>query len=60
MDLRILSWNVEHFTGHGTGAREDRVADVAVLIKDENPDIFALMEVEGSAVFQAFTAAFPG
>ncbi|MCF6231915.1 MAG: endonuclease/exonuclease/phosphatase family protein [Rhodobacteraceae bacterium] len=60
MDLRILIWNVEHFGGRGKGARVGRVADVAALIKDENPDIFALIEVEGREVFQAFTAAFPG
>jgi len=60
MDLRILSWNVEHFTGHGTGARAQRVADVVDLIRQEDPDIFAVMEVEGSTVFQAFTAEFPG
>lgn len=60
MALRILSWNVEHFTGHGTGARADRVARVSQLIADENPDIFALMEVKGSTVFTEFTQRFPG
>ena len=60
MSLRILSWNVEHFTGRGTGARADRVTRVAQLIEDENPDIFALMEVKGSTVFTEFTNRFPG
>lgn len=60
MALRILSWNVEHFTGHGTGARADRVERVAALIEDEDPDIFALMEVKGTAVFAEFTQRFPG
>lgn len=60
MDLKILSWNVEHFSGKGRGARADRVDDVAALIRQLDPDIFALMEVEGSSVFQAFTHAFPG
>jgi endonuclease/exonuclease/phosphatase family metal-dependent hydrolase len=60
MTLKILSWNVEHFTGHGTGTRAGRVARVADLIKAEDPDIFALMEVEGSTVFSEFTQKFPG
>lgn len=60
MDLKILSWNVEHFNGHGTGDREDRISNVADLVKAENPDIFALMEVEGSAIFREFSAKFPG
>ncbi len=60
MDLRILSWNVEHFTGHGQGARADRVRRVADLITAEDPDVFALMEVEGSTVFTEFTTRFPG
>lgn len=60
MALRILSWNVEHFTGHGTGSRADRVDRVAQLIADEDPDIFAVMEVKGSTVFTEFTQRFPG
>ncbi|MDC0343502.1 MAG: endonuclease/exonuclease/phosphatase family protein [Aestuariivita sp.] len=60
MDLRILSWNVEHFTGKGTGVRADRITRVAELIAQENPDIFALMEVKGSTVFTEFTRRFPG
>jgi endonuclease/exonuclease/phosphatase family metal-dependent hydrolase len=60
MDLKILSWNVEHFTGHGTGARADRVVRVAEVIGAEDPDIFALMEVQGATVFTEFTTRFPG
>lgn len=60
MAIRILSWNVEHFSGTGSGARADRIARVADLIKREDPDIFAIMEVKGSAVFRAFTERFPG
>lgn len=60
MDLKVISWNVEHFTGKGKGARHDRVQRVADTIKAENPDVFALMEVQGSTVFNTFTQAFPG
>jgi len=59
MDLRILAWNVEHFDGKGTGAKADRIDRVATFIKDEAPDIFAIMEVEGAEVFEAFTDRFP-
>lgn len=60
MDLRVLSWNVEHFKSHGTGTRAGRVTRVADLVKAEGPDVFALMEVEGSTVFNEFTQKFPG
>lgn len=60
MDLKILSWNVEHFTGNKTGDRKDRVRNVVDLIKADAPDIFALMEVEGSTIFREFTDSFPG
>lgn len=58
MDLKILSWNVEHFKGPPANwraldhdqrhadqaARVDRVvAEIATI----NPDIFAILEVEG-------------
>lgn len=60
MDLKILSWNVEHFSGHGTGDRAGRVARVADLVLAEAPDVFALMEVVGSTVFAEFSKKFPG
>lgn len=60
MDLKIISWNVEHFTGKKTGARAGRVQRVVNLLKDEQPDIFALMEVQGAAVYQDMIDAFPG
>jgi len=59
MDIKVLSWNVEHFNGKGTGSRADRVDRVAAAIQAENPDVFALMEVEGATVFTQFTAMFP-
>ncbi|MEM8979120.1 MAG: endonuclease/exonuclease/phosphatase family protein [Pseudomonadota bacterium] len=60
MDLKVMSWNVEHFSGKGTGSRVDRLARVIDLIKGEDPDIFALMEVEGAMVFRDMVQAFPG
>lgn len=59
MDLKVLSWNVEHFTGHGSGAAEDRLERVIDLVRGEDPDIFAILEVKGVEVFDGFTEAFP-
>ena len=52
--LRVVSWNVEHFKGDQ--ARTGRVVDV---LKSQNPDIFALYEVEGAKVFPALTSRMP-
>jgi exonuclease III len=51
----VVSWNVEHF-------RDDpqRIADVLALLRRQRPDVFALYEVEGSAVFEPLMATMPG
>lgn len=51
----VASWNVEHFKGDP--ARLIRVTD---KIKELDPDIFALYEVEGKVVFNALRQKFPG
>lgn len=53
--LSFLSWNVENF--HGDATRVDRVVQ---SVSDKNPDVFAIYEVKGSAVFQAMTTKMPG
>jgi len=51
----LLSWNVEHFK------RDDaRVGRVMAALQEQNPDVFALYEVEGKEVFGALTSAMPG
>ena len=50
--LKFLSWNVENFSN-----KEARVERVVNLIAGEDPDVFALFEVKGAAVFQAMNAA---
>jgi endonuclease/exonuclease/phosphatase family metal-dependent hydrolase len=60
MDLTVLSWNVEHFTGDKTGSRADRVHRVVDLIAQTGPDVFAVIEVEGKVVFSEFVARMPG
>lgn len=44
--LSFASWNVEHFYG-----KLERVERVVSLLKDVNPDIFALYEVKGKNVY---------
>lgn len=60
MKVKVLSWNIEHFTGRKTGAKADRLDRVIDLIKQEDPDVFGLIEVESDDVEDAFKEAFPG
>ncbi|MDA1276977.1 MAG: hypothetical protein O2960_23415 [Verrucomicrobia bacterium] len=50
----FASWNVEHFKGE-----QERVANVVKFVKDSNPDVFALYEVEGKVVFGEFVTRMP-
>jgi exonuclease III len=50
----VASWNVEHFKGDPA-----RVATVVAFLRQQDPDVFALYEVEGKEVFAALTAAMP-
>lgn len=59
MKLKVLCWNVEHFTGDKTGRRSDRVRRVAEHIGAEAPHVFAIMEVEGARVFESFVQLLP-
>ena len=51
----VVSWNVKHFK-----RKPERVETVVQLLKDQNPDVFALYEVTGAEVFRALTEKFPG
>lgn len=51
----IASWNIEHFKGDST--RTNRVIG---YLKQQNPDVMGIYEVEGAAVFGEVTAQFPG
>ena len=53
--FRVVSWNVEHFKGD-----PQRLKRVVQLLNDQNPDVFALYEVEGKAVFTELTTKMPG
>lgn len=49
----VASWNVRHFKSGGTTSRVD---DVLAFLNDQNPDVFALYEVEGKEIFAEITA----
>jgi exonuclease III len=50
----VATWNVEHFKGDP--ARIGRVID---FLKAQDPDVFALFEVEGAEVFTELVARMP-
>ncbi|WDE05291.1 endonuclease/exonuclease/phosphatase family protein [Thalassomonas viridans] len=52
----VLSWNIEHLKGK----RPDRLFRIVNTIKFENPDIFALYEVEGKTVYNSLLNELPG
>ena len=52
--LSFLSWNVEHFQG-----KKERVSRVVSLIAEKKPDVFALYEVKGAAVYGAMREHMP-
>lgn len=58
--MKLVSWNVEHFTGKAQGDREGRLERVVDAIRQQDPDVFALIEVEGRRVFTTLVSAFPG
>jgi hypothetical protein len=51
----LVSWNVEHFKG-----KPVRVARVVDFLKNQKPDVFALYEVEGKAIYDTLTLKMPG
>lgn len=54
--LKILSWNIKHFSGRNT-ARLTRIID---YLKDHNPDIISLYEIKGSIAYGALKSRLPG
>jgi endonuclease/exonuclease/phosphatase family metal-dependent hydrolase len=51
----FASWNVEHFKGRDV-ARAQRCVQ---FIRDQNPDVFGIYEVEGKDVFDHFVNLMP-
>jgi len=51
----LVSWNVEHFSGE-----KERSSRVIEYLEKQNPDVFALYEVEGKEVFANVFEMMPG
>jgi len=51
----FASWNVEQFQG-----QRDRVDRVVALLVEHDPEVFAILEVKGRAVFAALMSPMPG
>ncbi len=52
----VLSWNIEHLSGKTAG----RVKRVVTALKAENPDVFALYEIEGKDIYQDISSRMQG
>jgi endonuclease/exonuclease/phosphatase family protein len=55
MAFSVLSWNIEHFKG---GAA--RLARAAAHIRQQDPDVLGLLEIEGADVKSLIEGNFPG
>jgi exonuclease III len=52
----VASWNVEHFRSQNTPSRKRDVVD---FLGEQDPDVFALYEVEGKEIFAELTQMMP-
>ncbi|MEP7339607.1 MAG: endonuclease/exonuclease/phosphatase family protein [Acidobacteriota bacterium] len=50
----VASWNVEHFKNN-----PDRIKLIISFLKEQNPDVFGLYEVESADVYAALVAQMP-
>jgi endonuclease/exonuclease/phosphatase family metal-dependent hydrolase len=56
----VASWNVKHFKGDGSQPFEkQRVKRVFKYLKDLDPDVLGIYEVEGKEVYSEITKQFP-
>ena len=58
--MKLISWNVEHSPARYKVTEKGRLGRVVDAIREEHPDLFALIEVVGRHVFTALVRAFPG
>lgn len=65
LPLKIMSWNIEHFSGHeardarAPAKRANRLSEVIAFIEAEKPDIFGISEVTSGFVYEQMVEAFP-
>ena len=56
----LMSWNIEHFKKNQDNQTQVRIDRIAAKIREEDPDVFAIYEVEGKDIFDTMVATFPG
>lgn len=56
----LMSWNIEHFKKTRDNQSQQRIERITAKIREEDPDIFAIYEVEGKAIFDTLVTSFPG
>ncbi|MBI9067259.1 MAG: endonuclease/exonuclease/phosphatase family protein [Salinivirgaceae bacterium] len=54
----LLSWNVEHFKKSSNDHVNQRVKRITQAIMKEDPDVFAIYEVEGKDIFEEMVKNF--
>ncbi|RNJ63268.1 MAG: endonuclease/exonuclease/phosphatase family protein [Porphyrobacter sp. IPPAS B-1204] len=65
LPLKIMTWNIEHFSGHeatdarAPAKRADRLKRVIEFIEQEKPDVFGISEVTSGFVYESMVKAFP-
>ena len=57
----LMSWNVEHFKKKPQDIpSQQRIDRISAQIRSEDPDVFAIYEVEGKDIFDSMVSTFPG
>ena len=56
----LMSWNIEHFKKNQDNQTQQRIDRITAKIRNEDPDVFAIYEVEGKDIFDVLVATFPG
>ena len=57
----LMSWNVEHFKKKPQDNQtQQRIDRISAQIRSEDPDVFAIYEVEGKDIFDSMVSTFPG
>lgn len=55
----VASWNVRHFKSGNETFSKQRVERIFTCLKDLNPDVFGIYEVEGKEVYSEIVKKFP-
>jgi hypothetical protein len=55
-----MSWNIEHFKKTRDDQTQQRIDRITTKIREEDPDVFAIYEVEGKDIYETLVSTFPG